>query len=67
MNERVMSHIMNHNLKKLIKYTIISSALVAVEGNYDLEPVLKCYSQIFCGGSAEIFRLWLFCTDLVAN
>ncbi len=27
---------MNHNLKKLIKYTIFSSALVAVEGNYDL-------------------------------
>ncbi len=28
---------------------------------------LKCYSQILCGGSAEIFRFWLFCTDLVAN
>ena len=28
---------MNHNLKKLVKYTTVSSALVAVEGNYDLE------------------------------
>ncbi len=28
---------------------------------------LKCYSKILCGGSAENFRFWLFCTELVAN
>ncbi len=26
---------------------------------------LKCYSQILCELSAENFRFWLFCTDLV--
>ena len=29
--------------------------------------VLKCYSQILCGGSAENFRFCLVCVDLVAN
>ncbi len=28
---------------------------------------LKCYSQILYGGSADIFKFWLFCIDLVAN
>ena len=28
---------------------------------------LKCYSQILRGGSAENFKFWLFCIDLVAN
>ncbi len=29
--------------------------------------LLKCYSQILCGGSTKNFRFWLFCIDLVAN
>ena len=29
--------------------------------------VLKCYSQILWGGSAENFKFCLFCIDLVAN
>ncbi len=30
-------------------------------------PVENHMAQILCGGSAKIFRFWLFCTDLVAN
>ncbi len=38
---------MNHNLK-LIKYTIFSSALVVVEGNYDLEaPSLNLHHAVW--------------------
>ncbi len=33
----------------------------------DNNTQLKCYSQILCGGPAENFRFWLFCTDLMAN
>ena len=29
--------------------------------------ILKCYSQTLCEGSAEMFRYWSFCIELVAK
>ncbi len=34
---------------------------------YFVGHIFMCYSQILCGGSAKIFRFWLFCIGLVAN
>ena len=66
----------DHRSSKLVKelqwgvflfcFSLLS--LHPVEGHFISHDFdLKCYSQILCGGSAEKFRFWLFCIDLVAN
>ncbi len=61
------------NKTNLFPYTIaialatVGIFQVSISDYYGIKGFLKCYSQILCGGSAENFRLCLFCVNLVAN
>ena len=54
-------------LDTMPKITLTLNKIGSGQSIVNTAGILKCYSQILCGGSAKNFRFWLFCIDLVAN
>ncbi len=51
----------------LIHKSLSSVAVHAINRTFEVLHVRLVLSHILCGGSAENFRLWIFCVDLVAK